>query len=178
MLAERLKYWRKSKGYTQSELAGATGVSDGLIGQIETGKANPSVTTLMAIAKVLEISPGLLLDDPCQGEHREGTPCEEKSCEEKFYKGQANRTDKDTIELENLSRHQVRYKGTILTANEKKKLQGIIENALELKESGQRSVAASKAGAAPVDIEVLQGMIDQAVERAIQWREKNKKENN
>lgn len=174
MLAERLKYWRKSKGYTQSELAGAAGVSDGLIGQIETGKANPSVTTLMAIAKVLEISPGLLLGDPCQGGHSyEGAPGKEKSHAEESYKERVNQTDKETIELENLSRHQVRYKGKILTADEKKKLQGIIENALELRESGQRSVAASKAGAAPMDIEVLRGMIDQAVERAIQWREKN-----
>jgi transcriptional regulator with XRE-family HTH domain len=53
---ERLRAGRKQSGMTVRALARSVKVSPSFISQIENGKANPSVGTLLAIASVLEIS--------------------------------------------------------------------------------------------------------------------------
>jgi DNA-binding XRE family transcriptional regulator/mannose-6-phosphate isomerase-like protein (cupin superfamily) len=58
-VATVLRAARVASGRTQRQIATEAGVSAGLIGQIETGRTQPSVATLLAIARVLDLS----LDD-------------------------------------------------------------------------------------------------------------------
>jgi DNA-binding XRE family transcriptional regulator len=48
-----LREWRKYRDMTQVELATASGLSQGAIAQIETGKRNPTVETARKIANAL-----------------------------------------------------------------------------------------------------------------------------
>ena len=52
-----IKYYREKKSLNQCELAIQADCSNGLIGNIEAGKAHPSFNTIIAIAKALEIHP-------------------------------------------------------------------------------------------------------------------------
>lgn len=54
-LAERIKYLRTSRGLSQAQLAKAAKVSQPTIAQIETGKKDPSVSTLRKIAQSLDV---------------------------------------------------------------------------------------------------------------------------
>ena len=58
-MGEALREARRARGLSLRELADRLGVSPSLISQIETGRANPSVSTLYAIASELDVS----LDD-------------------------------------------------------------------------------------------------------------------
>lgn len=60
-LAKRLKAIRTKKNETQFEFAGNCGVSDDLISQIETEKANPRLSSLQDIASYLGITVSELL---------------------------------------------------------------------------------------------------------------------
>jgi transcriptional regulator with XRE-family HTH domain len=55
-MGERLRMARRSRGLSLRELAQRLGVSASLISQVETGRANPSVSTLYAIAAELDVS--------------------------------------------------------------------------------------------------------------------------
>jgi transcriptional regulator with XRE-family HTH domain len=55
-MGERLRAARSARRLSLRELAGRLGVSPSLISQIETGRANPSVSTLYAIAAELDVS--------------------------------------------------------------------------------------------------------------------------
>lgn len=55
ILAEQLKLVRKRLGYTQERLAAESGLELSQIGRIETAKTNPTVSTMMRIARTLEI---------------------------------------------------------------------------------------------------------------------------
>jgi len=55
-LGERLRAARTARRLSLRELAGRLGVSPSLISQIETGRSNPSVSTLYAIAAELDVS--------------------------------------------------------------------------------------------------------------------------
>jgi transcriptional regulator with XRE-family HTH domain len=55
-MGERLRAARSERRLSLRELAGRLGVSPSLISQIETGRANPSVSTLYAIAAELDVS--------------------------------------------------------------------------------------------------------------------------
>ena len=55
-MGERLRAARTARRLSLRELAGRLGVSPSLISQIETGRANPSVSTLYAIATELDVS--------------------------------------------------------------------------------------------------------------------------
>lgn len=50
-----LKKIRKEAGYTQDQLAFESGLSLSQIARIETARINPTLSTLMAISKALEI---------------------------------------------------------------------------------------------------------------------------
>jgi transcriptional regulator with XRE-family HTH domain len=54
-LGHRIREMRSARGLTLSALAGATGLSTGLISQVERGLADPSLETLRRVAKVLEV---------------------------------------------------------------------------------------------------------------------------
>ena len=55
-MGERLRAARTARGLSLRELAGRLTVSPSLISQIETGRSNPSVSTLYAIADELDVS--------------------------------------------------------------------------------------------------------------------------
>src|SRR5437773_6208205 len=55
-MGERLRAARSARRLSLRELAGRLGVSASMISQIETGRANPSVSTLYAIAAELDVS--------------------------------------------------------------------------------------------------------------------------
>lgn len=52
---ENLITIRKSKGLSQIALAEKAGISVGLVGEIETGNRNPTLTTIDKIASALEM---------------------------------------------------------------------------------------------------------------------------
>lgn len=55
-MGERLRQARRGRGLSLRELSQRLGVSASLISQVETGRANPSVSTLYAIAAELDVS--------------------------------------------------------------------------------------------------------------------------
>ncbi len=63
IIAEKLQYARKLKGLTQKELALRSGISPGLVGQIEMGKVNASLKTIEKISQVLGVSVCYLILD-------------------------------------------------------------------------------------------------------------------
>lgn len=52
-----MKFYREKKGWNQSELAIQANSSNGMIGNIESGKAKPSFDNIVKIANALEINP-------------------------------------------------------------------------------------------------------------------------
>ena len=65
-LAERLKYQRKSKGFSQEELSLKTNVTVRTIQRIENAEVNPHLNTikLLAVALDIEVNELLPLDNP------------------------------------------------------------------------------------------------------------------
>ncbi len=59
-----LKRIRAKSGLTQNELAEKAGLSSGIIGLIETGQRNPTLTTIEQIANALSIPAYYLFYDP------------------------------------------------------------------------------------------------------------------
>ncbi|MCY8401484.1 helix-turn-helix domain-containing protein [Bacillus licheniformis] len=62
-VGQRLKYWRKQKGYTQAQLAEKANMSRSYVADVERDRYNPSVETLSSIAKALNIPVSNLLED-------------------------------------------------------------------------------------------------------------------
>lgn len=54
-LPERLKYLRQNRKLTQGELAKKAGVAQSTIAQIESGRKDPSISTIKLIAKALDV---------------------------------------------------------------------------------------------------------------------------
>jgi DNA-binding XRE family transcriptional regulator len=50
-----LAAWRKSVGMTQAELAAAAGIRPATVSDIESGKIDPRLSTLKALAKALKL---------------------------------------------------------------------------------------------------------------------------
>lgn len=55
--ARRFKEIRKQAGYTQQQLAFESGINFSQIARIETGRTNPTVSTIFIIARAMEINP-------------------------------------------------------------------------------------------------------------------------
>ena len=62
---EKVKQARAELGMTQAELAEATGVSLRMILDYEKGKKVPRQTTLLKLARALQVSTKFLTDDTC-----------------------------------------------------------------------------------------------------------------
>jgi transcriptional regulator with XRE-family HTH domain len=58
-LAARVKYLRDLRQLSQAELAKLSGVSQATVAQIESGRKDPSVTTLRKLAKALDVTIGV-----------------------------------------------------------------------------------------------------------------------
>lgn len=61
MIGVKIAELRKSKGWTQADLAKAAGLSWGYIAAIEEGRVKPKIKTLALIAKCLGVELELLL---------------------------------------------------------------------------------------------------------------------
>ncbi|TMV44310.1 helix-turn-helix transcriptional regulator [Paenibacillus mesophilus] len=61
-LAQRIRAFRKLKGYTQDELAKRLGVSIAVLGSVERGTRKADVKMLNKIAEALGINPDELAD--------------------------------------------------------------------------------------------------------------------
>jgi transcriptional regulator with XRE-family HTH domain len=57
-----LKKVRKKMNFTQEDLAYQSGISLSQIARIETGKINPTLCSIVVIAKTLKVSPRELMD--------------------------------------------------------------------------------------------------------------------
>lgn len=69
---KNLKYYREQKGWSQSELAIQADSSNGQIGNVEAGKASPSIDLVFRIARALSIHPAdLFLRDSSKAQNRE-----------------------------------------------------------------------------------------------------------
>ncbi len=66
VFGENVKYRRKWRGWAQADLAARANLHPMVISQIERGKANPTLTTVEAIARVLRLDPAVLLDHNCR----------------------------------------------------------------------------------------------------------------
>ena len=56
IIADRIQYLRKQKGYSQEELADKVGVSRQAVSKWESGASDPSTTNLMALAKLFGVT--------------------------------------------------------------------------------------------------------------------------
>jgi transcriptional regulator with XRE-family HTH domain len=63
IVAENLKKYRETRNLSLEKLSQATGVSKGMLSQIENGNANPSISTLLKIANGLKMSFTTLLKE-------------------------------------------------------------------------------------------------------------------
>ena len=83
-LAENLKNLRNANGYSQSELAALTGISQPTICHIEQGiKKNPKWETVVKLANKLNVTPVELLGDSIQQATAEQTGTDTDGKEDK-----------------------------------------------------------------------------------------------
>lgn len=61
-MGQKIRGIRRAQNLTLSDVARMTGLTESLLSQIENSKANPSVTTLMAVAKALNTQVGVFFD--------------------------------------------------------------------------------------------------------------------
>lgn len=59
----RMRDLRKARGISQDDLAYRTGVHPTAIGRMERGRREPRLTTILRVARGLDVRPGALLDD-------------------------------------------------------------------------------------------------------------------
>ena len=55
--------WRVERGLSQRALGRAAGISSPMLNEIEKRKREPSIATLKALAKALDVEPGDLIED-------------------------------------------------------------------------------------------------------------------
>ncbi|HBV96417.1 MAG: hypothetical protein JL50_14150 [Peptococcaceae bacterium BICA1-7] len=58
IIAQRIKSIRKQRGFTLDEVARRTGFTKGLLSKVENNKVSPPVSTLVKIAKALDVTLG------------------------------------------------------------------------------------------------------------------------
>lgn len=71
VLGRRIAHLRKQKGMNQEDFADASGKMINTISNIERGLSNPKITTLISIAKVLNVSVEELFSETKQAKHYE-----------------------------------------------------------------------------------------------------------
>jgi transcriptional regulator with XRE-family HTH domain len=68
-LGEKIRSLRRRRGLTVQGLASACSLSKGFISQVENGRTSPSLGTLVELARVLGVSPALLVANGTPGSH-------------------------------------------------------------------------------------------------------------
>jgi transcriptional regulator with XRE-family HTH domain len=61
-VAARIKTLRERRGLTQEQLAERAGVSRTYLARLETGKQDPTLSTIEKLARALSVRPARLLD--------------------------------------------------------------------------------------------------------------------
>jgi len=61
-LGQNLRDARDKLGLTQEQVAERSGVQAGEVSRIESGKRDPQVSTVLKLAKAVEVKPGELLE--------------------------------------------------------------------------------------------------------------------
>lgn len=111
---ERIKDFRETKGITQGDFAGALGISQGYLAQIEIGIREPSREFLKKIYRVY----GLSADHVLHG--KEVSPQPEKS-------GIPKEIESKEIELHDLLALEPRIPYRVITPEEKKLIDSMLE---------------------------------------------------
>jgi len=62
-IGQRIRYYRRQMGLTQTELARRANVNQGFLSEIERGKRKPSPSSLQAISVALEVPPAVLIGE-------------------------------------------------------------------------------------------------------------------
>jgi transcriptional regulator with XRE-family HTH domain len=78
-LGQRLRHWRNAKGWSQEKLAWAAGLDFSHVNEIENGKLNPGVLTVIALSRALEISPATLFLPVDAGHKLQRSPAVQKA---------------------------------------------------------------------------------------------------
>src|SRR5512143_3881426 len=68
-LGEKIRSLRRRRGLTVQGLASACHLSKGFISQVENGRTSPSLSTLADMARVLGVSPAILVAEAAPGAH-------------------------------------------------------------------------------------------------------------
>lgn len=63
-LAANLRRLRRANGWTQDDVAEATGTSQGYVSAMENNQVNPGAQMIVTMARLFEVSPGRLFDVP------------------------------------------------------------------------------------------------------------------
>ncbi|MFZ5634604.1 MAG: helix-turn-helix domain-containing protein [Bacillota bacterium] len=113
-IGKNLHRIRKEKGLSLDRVAGITGVSKAMLGQIERGESNPTVTTLWKIATGLRVSFTSFMEDETPAvsiiSHEQIKPLLEDAGKYKVYPlfpfGRAKGFELFTVELEPGCRHE------------------------------------------------------------------------
>lgn len=63
LIGNRIRFLRSSQGLSQENFANLTGLGRSYYGRIERGETNPTVITLITIAKYLKINPKEIYPD-------------------------------------------------------------------------------------------------------------------
>lgn len=62
-LHERLHFYRKRYGLTQQEVAKRAGITQSALAYFESGKISPTVSTLVALAEAMDVSPAVFFNE-------------------------------------------------------------------------------------------------------------------
>lgn len=114
-IGTNIKKWRKNRGLTQYKLAEETNLSRSYIADVERGRYNPSVETLEAISKVLNVKISELVDAP--DDTKNPDPHEESELAD--------------IPIERLNQYKLSYKGHKLSKEEANDIIDLLEAALK-----------------------------------------------
>ena len=63
ILGERIRVLRTARGLTQEKLAGKADLTTGFVNSVEHGRKVASLTTILKLARALEVDAGDLLSD-------------------------------------------------------------------------------------------------------------------
>ncbi|MED1742235.1 helix-turn-helix transcriptional regulator [Bacillus swezeyi] len=98
-VGQRIRHWRKQKGYTQAQLAEKANMSRSYLADVERDRYNPSVETLSSITKALNIPLSNLLEE---NQHLVSESTVEYRTSEKDEKDIAKRMEQIKEDLKNV----------------------------------------------------------------------------
>ncbi|WP_211746396.1 helix-turn-helix transcriptional regulator [Paenibacillus sp. Marseille-Q4541] len=110
-IGANIKEWRKIRGLTQLQLAEKTNLSRSYVADLERNRYNPSVETLEAFAKVLNIKISDLIESKNPDLHEESELAD--------------------IPIEKLNQYTLTYKGHTLSKEEADDVIDLLEAALK-----------------------------------------------